>query len=298
MRCRSFIAISLGLALLWGLVGSAVAPLPPGFVSAFLWQNADLQFGGFSAIEIDASGQLFIAITDKTYVVSAQISRDVRGRIIRINAGPLRQLLGRDRKPFGDYQRDTEGLAIAPDGTAYVSFEQNPRIVRFDTLPGPGVLLPRHPDFKTMRKNGALEALAIDADGTLYTLPEIPTGPVGKTPVYRFQNGAWDQPFTLQTPDLFRPVAADFGPDGRFYLLERQFHGLLGFSNRVRRFELGPDGLTKPETLIQSRPGQHDNLEGLSVWRDASGLLRLTMVSDNNFLFLQRTEIVEYRVPD
>jgi hypothetical protein len=66
----------------------------------------------------------------------------------------------------------------------------------------------------------------------------------------------------------------------------------------VRRFTIGPQALTNEETLLQSAPGQHDNLEGISVWRDKAGSLRLTMISDDNLLFLQRTEIVEYRVPD
>jgi len=42
----------------------------------------------------------------------------------------------------------------------------------------------------------------------------------------------------------------------------------------------------------------HDNLEGVSVWRDADGALRATLVSDDNFRFLQQTEIVEYLLPD
>lgn len=45
---------------------------------------------------------------------------------------------------------------------------------------------------------------------------------------------------------------------------------------------------------MQSEVGRHDNLEGLSVWQDAQGV-RLTMVSDDNFMFFQRTEFVEYR---
>jgi hypothetical protein len=43
--------------------------------------------------------------------------------------------------------------------------------------------------------------------------------------------------------------------------------------------------------------GTHDNLEGLDVWADAEGL-RATMISDDNFRFFQRTEIVDYRLPD
>jgi len=93
-------------------------------------------------------------------------------------------------------------------------------------------------------------------------------------------------------------VAADFGPDGRLYVLERQFRGLMGFASRVRRFRLGMDRLLAEETLLETAVGLHDNLEGLSVWRDAGGALRLTMIADDNFSFFQRTEIVEYRVAD
>jgi hypothetical protein len=44
--------------------------------------------------------------------------------------------------------------------------------------------------------------------------------------------------------------------------------------------------------------GVQDNLEGLSVWRDIAGQIRLTLISDDNFRLLQRTEIVEYVLPN
>ncbi len=40
---------------------------------------------------------------------------------------------------------------------------------------------------------------------------------------------------------------------------------------------------TDDETLFDSTTGTYDNLEGLSVWRDAGGAIRLTMISDDNF---------------
>ena len=36
---------------------------------------------------------------------------------------------------------------------------------------------------------------------------------------------------------------------------------------------------------------------GIAVWEDGQGI-RITMISDDNFLFLQRTELVEYRIRD
>ena len=36
--------------------------------------------------------------------------------------------------------------------------------------------------------------------------------------------------------------------------------------------------------------------DDLAVWRDANGAIRLTMIADDNFFWVQRTEVVEYRV--
>ena len=65
----------------------------------------------------------------------------------------------------------------------------------------------------------------------------------------------------------------------------------------MRRFGLGPDGITSTEELLSTGTLQYDNLEGISVWDDGLGI-RLTMISDDNFLPVQRTELVEYRVTD
>ena len=272
--------------------------MPTGFLSSFHWQRDEPQFGGFSALASDADGMGFVTITDKGLSLSARILRNKAGRIAQIIANPLQRLHSKDGRPFGPYASDAEGLAIAADGTAYVSFERVSRVARYNTLGGQSLPVPKHPAFKSMRENESLEALAIDSAGTLYTLPERPKGRAQSFPVYRFKNGVWDQPFSLPRRGLFLAVDAAFGPDGRFYLLERQFYGLSGFASRVRRFVIGPAGPEAEETLLQSAPGQHDNLEGLSVWRDAAGSLRLIMISDDNLFFLQRTEIVEYTVPD
>ena len=87
---------------------------------------------------------------------------------------------------------------------------------------------------------------------------------------------------------------ADFGPDGKFYLLERDFGWLTGFATRIRRFTLGPNGFSDEVTLIETPFGELDNMEGISVWRDDAGRTRITLISDDNFFPLQRTMFVEY----
>jgi hypothetical protein len=95
---------------------------------------------------------------------------------------------------------------------------------------------------------------------------------------------------------MFLVTGADVGPDGRLYVLERSFSILGGFASRVRRFAIGRDGLTDETLMLETPPGRHDNLEGISVWQDDDGL-RMTLISDDNQRFFQRTELVDYRLP-
>ena len=317
MHRRSVLAVIAGLALVLGLQGSAGAPLIPGLVSVFPWRMDDPRFGGFSAIEVMPDGQGFVALSDRGAYTTGRFTRSPSGAIVGVTASPVALLRAEGDAPLRTARSDSEGLAIAPDGTVFVSFEGVARVLRYDRIDGPAINLPRHPDFARMPINGALEALAVDAAGTLYTLPERtgrsdradrslpgilrtlegnPDGP--DFPIYRFRDGAWDQPFALPRDETFLPVAADFGPDGQLYILERQFRGLAGFVSRLRRFAIADDRLTLTDTPLLTNHGEHDNLEGLSVWRDADGALRATMISDDNFRFYQRTEIVEYSLPD
>ena len=160
------------------------------------------------------------------------------------------------------------------------------------------IRIPRPKEFNELQNNSSLETLAIDAEGTLYTLPER-SGKLSRPfPVFRYRGGTWDQPFSIPRRPPYLPVGGDFGPDGKFYLLERHMSGIFGFQSRVRRFDLGPDGVSGEETLLESKTGTHDNLEGISVWRDQSGAIRMTLIADDNFKFFQTTEVVEYRVAD
>lgn len=296
MQKRPLFALILGFALIGGLQGSASPPLPAGFVQSFRWSWDDPNFGGVSAINIGPDGRQFLALTDKGMYVEGRIERAADGSIAAVTGGPVTPLLARGDAVLSAGRTDSEGLAVAADGRVFISFEGAARVLEYDRITGSAVNLPSHPDFAAMQNNSALEALAVDGEGTLYTLPER-SGQLAKPfPVYRFRGGVWDQPFDLPRRGGFLAVDADVGPDGRFYLLEREFQGLAGFASRVRSFALSDTGLTDERVEMESATGQHDNLEGLSVWTDPSGALRMTMVSDDNFNFFQTSEIVEYRV--
>ena len=288
---RSLIALAL-LAGCGQVLGQSTAT-GVSQTGRFVWSVDEETFGGLSAIELSADGSRYLALSDRGTIWSGTIER--RGNAITaLTVDASRVLRMSDGALVGPGTSDSEGLALAPDGTAFVSFEGPARVVAYGDLSGPGQPLPRDPAFERMQPNSALEALAIGPDGALYTLPERSGRAQRPYPVYRLADGAWSIPFRIPRDGAFLPVGADIGPDGLFYLLERDFTG-IGFRSRVRRFDLTG---AKVETLLQTRTGVHDNLEGISVWRDDAGDLRMTLIADDNFKFFQTTEIVEYRVAD
>ncbi|MGO4914478.1 esterase-like activity of phytase family protein [Pseudogemmobacter sp. W21_MBD1_M6] len=289
----------LGLALIavfgagLALASTAQTTLNLDYIGSYTWNGPSEDFGGFSGIEVMPDGQFFVVITDKGNLAKGRFTRD-GSKITDVSLGPLIHLKSSKGAPLRPNEGDSEGLAMAANGEIYVSFEGIHRIARHKTPASPAELLPRHPDFDSFQNNSGMEALAIDADGALYTLPERSGAVTRPFPVYRFKDGAWTQPFSVPRQGMFLPTGADFGPDGRFYLLERHLNGVFGFQSRIRSFRLDGDTLSDEKLLLVSSTGTHDNLEGLAVWQDEAGKIRLTLVSDDNFQFFQRTEIVEY----
>jgi hypothetical protein len=297
MPRRARLGLTAAAFLSIGLQGSAAPIYPAGFLAAFRWSGDDPLLGGLSAIDLSADGSRFVALSDRGAITEGRLIRDAAGAITAIEAAPMRRLRGDGAGPLQPGRTDSEGLAVAADGTIFVSFEGVSRVLAYDSIDGPARNLPRPEAFLAMPWNASLETLAIDAKGWLYTLPER-SGQLDRPfPVWVYDGAVWTQPFDIPRDSAFLPVGADFGPDRRLYLLQRDFQGLAGFASRVLAFDIGPDGIGPAEVILQTSPGTHDNLEGLSVWQDAAGTVRLTMVSDDNFRFFLRQQIVEYGLP-
>ena len=293
MRLGSAVAITFALIL-----AACAGPNDPGvrYVGSFSWQMDQPWFGGLSGLELDDDGLGLLVLTDKAHLLNATLQRD-GDQITGVTAGQSRHLKSSAGKTLGGRILDAEGLAVMPDGSVCISFEGVHRVACYPHPDAPAEPLPRPAAFRNMSPNGSLEALAVDPLGRLYTLPEEDRNPDGTIPVFRWANGRWSQPFSLPARGKFLPVGADFGPDGQFYLLERSFGG-IGFRTRVRRWQITQAGPQAEQTLLTTGLGAHDNLEGLSVWRDDQDRIRLTMVADDNFNSIQRTELVEYALTE
>ncbi|MBV2359251.1 esterase-like activity of phytase family protein [Thalassococcus sp. CAU 1522] len=290
-RALSAAALTLGLTL----ASSAGQPQLAHHLASFRWQVDDPAFGGFSGLEVSEDGSAFTAISDRGHIVSGRFRREA-GRIAAIEAGPIAPLRDPNGRVLPDHVHDAEGLAIRADGRIFVSYEYQHRVWAYLTLDA-AARLPRPEAFKALQRNSGIEALAVDDDNRLYAIPERSGALNRPFPVWVYDDGTWTETYEIPRRGGFLPVGADIGPDGRLYLLEREFTG-LGFRSRVRRFGITHDALTDETTLLTTTTRRHDNLEGIAVWRDDTGAMRLTMISDDNFKPFQRTEIVEYALPE
>lgn len=287
---RRSIGLKLFHLILPLLFCAGLANAQTTYLGSYTWTSEDWWVGGLSGLEVSENGTRFVAISDHAQLVFGEFGRS-QDAITGIQSRK-RWLHNESDHRLTEHWADGEGLVMDAAGNFYVSFERHHRVWKYDATPGLPSPLPANPLFETHQTNASLEALAMDGDGAIITIPERSGLERIPYPVYRFKDGEWSVPFTLPRSGKFVVTGADFGPDGRLYILERDNIGFW-FRSRIRRFD--PDG-TNEETVLQTFYGTHDNLEGISVWRDLQNRIRMTLVSDDNFLDIQVTEFVEYSI--
>jgi len=264
-----------------GVVQHPATNIPPvQVVSRFQIPQMSGGVNDFSGIAT-TDGVNLLLLSDHGFVAEARLQRGYGQQITGIQMRRVVLLNDEHGHPLTGSLHDSEGIAVARDGSIYVSFEQHNRVVRYPNLGAPAQNLGEHIDFERLRAGRGIEALAVDRNGTIYAIPERPARATYGFPSYRLQNGEWTGSFRLPEDGNFLPVGADFGPDGLLYVLEREL-GAGGHRSQVRRFGINGRAISAPQVVMRSDFGQFGNLEGLSVFRDWSGRIRLLMVEDDD----------------
>ncbi|CUH38787.1 hypothetical protein JSE7799_01506 [Jannaschia seosinensis] len=284
MRSRSRRALALILALF------AAPATGAELLGRHVWSPEIAEAGGYSALWLGPDGAEMVVLSDRGGWVRGRLERGPDGAVVDVRIADRGMLQRSTGGPLRGREKDAESIARVGDAF-FVSFEGMSRVMRYPTINAKPEWIPQYESFATLPDNRGLEALAADAEGRLYAVPEWPPGRRETFPVFRFADRRWSTPFNLSVEDSYMVTGADFGPGGRLYVLERKLT-ISGFRSRVRSF--APDG-TDARVELETRGGVHDNLEGIAIWRDAAGRLRATMVSDDNQLpWLQTTEFVDY----
>ncbi len=263
-------------------------------LGTYEWSSETIN--GLSGLEVFEDGTTFATVSDQGWYVAGTFQRQ-DDQIVGINVTEFLPILGNDGLPVaarrvGDWS-DAEGLAIAANGTHWISFERWAHVSRFDGPESTGQWIKDHPSFNDFDDNRQLEALAVHPDGTVYVFPEQTLG--SGFPIFRLNDNDWEISGEIAKLDGFAIVGADFDTDGQLYLLERKLVLGLWWQSRIRRLDVNaPGGI---EILWTSARGAFRNLEGIAVWRDEIGL-RLTLVSDNNRDRAEVTQFVEFRLSE
>ncbi|HEV2605373.1 MAG TPA: esterase-like activity of phytase family protein [Microvirga sp.] len=275
------------------------------FRSGLDLQSSVDAFGGLSGLVRSADGRELVSVTDSAHWFTARVVAE-NGRLTGLADTLLAPMLDADGRPLRRTRYyDTEGLTIA-GGTAYVSVERNPALLRFDWakdgVQARGRVIAPPPDARDLPRNQGLEAIGVaparsPLAGALVAVAErAEEGERAPTRGY-ILTGSRRGSFQLARSDDFDITDLAFLPSGEVLVLERRFSLLRGVAARLRR--LAPDAI-RPGALadgpvIFETAATHriDNMEGLALHQEG-GETVVTMVSDNNFSTLQRTILLEF----
>ena len=259
---------------------------------AWVLRGDHRNFGGFSGLVV--AGNRLFAVSDRGWWFGATLRQD--GGTLALADARLAPMRDGEGDGYTKAGGDAEGLTLL-GGRLAVSFERDHRVMFLrDTGRMGATIQPR--SFEQFRSNKGLEALASLPDGRLIVFAEGADD--GGVPVFLIDPEGGVTEARLPRVGSHAVTGADIGPDGRLYLVLRDYSLLFGVSIRVMRYRLGPDGLPLPasaETLAAFEAASGiDNMEGIALERGPDGGIWLWLIADDNFRASQRTLLMRFEV--
>jgi len=258
-------------------------------------------FGGFSSLLVGEKGG-FIALNDTGEAFIFGLARAGQGAVQPLPRPDAERDVPR-------WRWDSESMTRDPaSGRIWVGFEHFQAICRY--APGfarrEGCVRPAA--VQRWPLTGSLESLVRFRDGRFLAISEMGRGVGGAHDVLLWRGDPVDPatppPVHLgyRPPPGFRPTDAVWLGGDRMLVLNRRLTLAEGFTARLALVRLPPleAGVQLQAEVIASfaPPGLADNFEALALARDGEGRPILWMASDNNHLFLQRSLLLGFALPD
>jgi hypothetical protein len=277
------------------------------FLSGLELQCPDPEFGGISSGVLEPDGLGFLLASDHAHWIKGRLVEQ-GGKLTgveRVEIAPMRAPDGRVMKKTRYF--DTEGMARRGD-EVFVSCERTHDILRFDLsrdLSARAQMTEVPAGIKRLDFNLGIEALGFlprqsYKPGAMIALAERAPRPHAKGDMPGWILGPGGGELHVKRRDNFDLTDLNFLPSGDMLVLERRYVPLMGLSFRIRRFPIAqvkPGALLDGEVLIEADLSrQIDNMEAMMVHQDAQGRAILTLMSDDNFSFLQRTLVLRFAV--
>jgi hypothetical protein len=275
------------------------------FRGGLILQSTYQEFGGLSAIRLLGDGQRFISLSDHGRWFTGRITYD-GVRPIGIAEPVMAPILAPDGQALAAHGwHDTESIAVS-DGILYVGIEGVNQIMQFDFAKD-GLLARGHPiavppGVRTLPKNRGLEALEYvpqnqPMGGALIAISERGLDRAGNIRAF-LVGGPAPGTFAIKRKGQFDVTDAALLPSGDLLILERSLswpEGLLVQIRRIALKDVKPNAVVDGPLLFEADlSSEIDNMEGLAVHETADREIVLTLVSDDNFSPLQRTELLQF----
>ena len=271
------------------------------------------EFGGWSDLAVNDDGSEILSISDEAHWLRAHLTYDANGDLAAADSGEIAPMLDMQGRALRGKERDAEGLTLQRSGDLYgtvaVSFERNVRVWRYDLSHGfeaKPTNVPIGHWVDALHDNKQLEAITLwkpdrllafgeskvkEGDDLLGAMEAYPGN--GRAPATRMLSVVPHDPFAI--------TSVANAPDGGIYMLERRFSLLGGLGMEVRHVaadEIHEGARLNGEVLanLSFQDANIDNMEGIAVRRGANGETFLYIISDDNYLPLQRTLLLMFEV--
>lgn len=270
-------------------------------------------FGGHSGIGFTGPDGQLVLVSDRGNFISGQLIYDETGAplsLVGVTIEPIQNSRGTDLP--NAFSRDAEALSvIMRDGrpaAVRVGFENLTRVADFELQnfvprgPAREVSIPAW--LSETRTNESLEAVCVAppnspiAGSTLLLTEGVITGDGAHSAYLLGHNDKG--PLTYRSGSGTNPTDCAFLPNGDLLVLERGI-SLLQFSAkliRVKAADVKPGAVMSGDILYEGVGGDLDNMEGVTARTLPDGEVRITLVSDDNFMDWERNLLLEFTLAE